>query len=526
MYMNKTKRFLSSTAAVTLAACIWSSAAFAASAAPPHPAKPYEPAPNSSGPGTGMQFSKKIYPIESKSFYRITSSGTVEFADRDDGTGWLAVPSAYIKGSSYNKENIDYGIYLTGAASSLQAHFVDTKLGALDQHGVLWWTHGTADGATVSGEQDSADNADPTMSTFFSMNIENGIGGDTPEHEVVIPGMSNDRRVGYEVTVATKSHYQLKATVPMYVCMYGYRASGSVIGPKPESYALRNTSTVNAGNEATVVDIVKLTHYAKLYDANHSDEELHSIAYNKQTHEYRYWYSAPSDAMGPEWERIVIKDKHINATGEMYVFAYVDGKGAVQWDFKAAGVLDGDALRQSVDKIDPLFPLKSDFIHDGFNFGKTFSVGAVAHNGTKWDGLALKVSEIQAIPATWRLVNNTTRPAALKAGEIAMTIAPQSALQDASAIDLADASAPLDITDRGWYLAAPDSAAVDGTGTVKPADAKSLNLMVGARIAGGNVNDPGCTSVVQVRYTLIPLFGPSDSQTSTDPVQGAGSNRS
>ncbi len=520
--MNQKERFLSCAAALMLASCCLSPMAFAASVerAIPHPNEAYHHAPD--GTEVGMQGSKKVYPVGSRSFYRVTSSGTVEFADRDDGSGWIAVPSAYIKGSSYNKDDISYGVYLTAGQ---QLHFVDLSLCAQGQDGTLWWTHGTADGATVSGEVDTADNTDPTLSTQFHMNIENGIGPDTPDHEVVIPGASDDQRVGYDITVATKAGYQLSVTVPMYVCMYGYRASGSVITPQPDSYMLKNTSVKNAGNEATIVDIVKVTHYAKIYDENHSDEELHSIAYNKQTNEYRYWYSAPSEVMGPEWERIVIKDKHINATGEMYVFAYVDAKGKVQWDFKAAGVLDGDAFRVSVDKIDPLFPLNTDFIYEGFTFGKSFSVGATARNNKKWDGMAVKVSELQAVPATWRVVSSSTRPADFKAGEIAMTLAPQAALSDASAIDLANASAPLDITERGWYLAAPDAAAVDAAGKVKPADAKSLGMMVGARIAGGNVNEPGSTSVVQIRYTLVPIFGANDSQTSTDPSHSTQTNR-
>ena len=36
-----------------------------------------------------------------------------------------------------------------------------------------------------------------------------------------------------------------------------------------------------------------------------------------------------------------------------------------------------------------------------------------------------------------------------------MSIAPDSAMYNASAIDLAKCSAPLDITENGWFLAAP-----------------------------------------------------------------------
>lgn len=97
---------------------------------------------------------------------------------------------------------------------------------------------------------------------------------------------------------------------------------------------------------------------------------------------------------------LVIEDKNINASGECYVI-FIDG----EWTFKAAGVLDDDAFRETVDAIDPSHPLSADFIHNGFNFGKEFSVGAVSNESEQSvdEGLALKVTELQAEPATWRL---------------------------------------------------------------------------------------------------------------------------
>ena len=44
-------------------------------------------------------------------------------------------------------------------------------------------------------------------------------------------------------------------------------------------------------------------------------------------------------------------------------------------------------------------------------------------------------------------------------------------------------------------------------------------------VAGGNVNDAGCTSVVKVNYTLTPVFQTGDGETSTDIGNVVESNR-
>lgn len=108
---------------------------------------------------------------------------------------------------------------------------------------------------------------------------------------------------------------------------------------------------------------------------------------------------------------------------------------------------------------------------------------------------------------------------ALKRGEIAMSIAPDKAMYNASAIDLAKCSAPLDITENGWFIAGAEKAKVaqDGAGTdaVSHDDAPALPLITTAKIAGSNVNDAGCTPVVRVTYSIIPMFETGDTQTAT-----------
>ena len=73
---------------------------------------------------------------------------------------------------------------------------------------------------------------------------------------------------------------------------------------------------------------------------------------------------------------------------------------------------------------------------------------------------------------------------ALKRGEIAMSIAPDSAMYNASAIDLAKCSAPLDITENGWFLAAPTEVTKTGAAAdaVTHDAAKALPLIVNAKM--------------------------------------------
>lgn len=301
----------------------------------------------------------------------------------------------------------------------------------------------------------------------------------------------------------------------MYVCMYGFRGTGSVVTPSKDAYQLKNYSTINENSKATIVDITKLTHYARIYDENHSDENLYAIAYDAGT--YTYWYSNPGDEELAKHEaHLVLTDRNINASGEVYVI-FIDN----EWDFKAAGVLTGDCLRETVNAIDPNHPLSEDLVYGEFNFGKEFAVGAAVEGGED-KGLAIKVTGLQAQPATWKLVPLSTAASEMKRGELAMSLAPESAISNASAIDLAACSARVDITERGWFLDAPANVT---DGVVAEEDATILPMITSAQMAGGNVNAAGCTSVVKVTYTVTPMFDIGDGETGTVAGDAVTSNR-
>lgn len=477
-----------------------------------------------------MLHSTPVYRIGTKSFYKVNDDGSVTYADQDTA-GFKAVPAAYIMGSYGNTG--EYGIYTTTKSDgSKLEHFVKIS-DCQEANGKVNWNHGTADEAKVSDDTkangvDTASNEDPTMSTQFYIYLDNNseIPEETPPTEKENQGVAtDDGRVEYDITVATVNHVNVKATVPLYVCMYGFRSTGNVVTPTKDAYQLRNYSTIDKNSRTYIADIAKVTHYSRIYDTDHSNDELFAIAYDATTKSYTYWYSDPATQAGwtePANYHQMGADEHINASGECYVI-FIDGK----WDFKAAGTLDGDALRETVKGIDDNHQLKEDFvISDGAtscNFGKKFDVGTSMTDNSKREGLALKVSELQAEPATWRVVPMNT--SALKRGEIAMSIAPDSAMYNASAIDLAKCSAPLDITENGWFLAAPTEVTKTGAAAdaVTHDAAKALPLIVNAKIAGSNVNDAGCTPVVRVTYSIIPMFETGDTQTAT--AGGVGSNR-
>jgi len=60
---------------------------------------------------------------------------------------------------------------------------------------------------------------------------------------------------------------------------------------------------------------------------------------------------------------------------------------------------------------------------------------------------------------------------------------------------------------------------------VSDENATTLCVTAKAQMAGGNVNDSGCTSVVKVTYTMTPAFGIADGETNTVTGDGVTSNR-
>lgn len=438
-----------------------------------------------------------VYEIGRKSFYKVNDDGSIVYADRQEDAAYKAVPSKYIDFGEY-WDGINHGFYTVATDDGYEVHVVSLA-DCIKDGGAYYYDHGTKVGATVSEEVDTATNQDPSMSTDFYINIEDGIDPDGIPTEGVKVKASTEDRVKYEITVATKTTYQLNATVPMYVCMYGYRGTGNVVTPTQDAYQMKNYSTYNENTDATITELVMLTQYTQLLDQEHSDENIHTIAYTRDGG-YEWWYSAPTINTADYVSIMNLDDNgyHINASGENYVI-FIDGN----WYIAAAGTLENGVLRTKVNEINAKFPLVEDFEFNNWNFGKEFAVGDKGEwtGDERVAGLPIKVTSLQAEPATWKLIDAEKKISEIKRGELIMTLAPEKASFDSSAIDLSDCSAPLDISDRGWFLGAPK---MNGEEVEAPT---ILGLKTFAQMAGGNVNASGCTPVVKVTYTIIPILG-------------------
>jgi len=548
-----------------------------------------------------------VTPIEQNSYYKIVADEYIGDDYKTDGykviysdidvEGYTAIPKSYRGETGVDSE---YGMYVNHLnLSEPEVVFVkldecrqitatdynkDKKYGGANEAGDTryLYNHATKDAATVSNTTDdtysisgdtSAQKTD--MGTLFSVRIENGVDPNGRTFENTENGSTGDARVTYDVTAMTKTTFQIKATVPMYVCMYGFRGTGNIVTPSSDFYKMENYSTIRVHDSATIVDIVKLTQFFQIKDDDHSNDPIFSIAciddgsgveyvqgvtysmqpkwINSTTAKYIWWYTQPDDAD----EVVVVKgataadDKvltiaelkalgryteipaaeAINASGQCYV-CYIDNDedGKQDWIFRAAGTLDEDAvLHQTVNKINEKagtaagglgkeseqFQLTDDMIIDDFKFGKFFSVGDKGeyNDDKQYSGLALQVSEIQAEPCSWRLVELSNHE--LKRGELAMSIAPKTATVDASAIDLSEIEEKTDITARGWLMSAPtvqneETGEVvthnETTGEIEVNGRTSLPLFTYARMAGSNVNAAGCTPVVKVTYTVTPMM--------------------
>ena len=109
-------------------------------------AAPIAEHPGASDGTTGMEPVKKVTVIGTHSFFKIDADGeTVIYADKDE-EGFEAVPSAYIKGSSYNEGDISYGMYVANG----KVHFVDLGICSDNGDGTFSFYHGTEDSASVS----------------------------------------------------------------------------------------------------------------------------------------------------------------------------------------------------------------------------------------------------------------------------------------------------------------------------------------------------------------------------------------
>lgn len=443
-----------------------------------------------------MDDAVEVFEIGEHSFYKISDDGKeIYYADRDDGANWKSVPSMYITGSSYNTSGEDYGMYIYNG----NVYVVSLQHCEFDIPDDAWYfDHGHEKNATISVPVDSATNDKPTLSVGVNAYSSVGIHNDSKQEETMYSLDSAYRNVSYEVYVTESNNYQLKATVPMYICMFGYSGNGSVITPNSDAYKITNYSTVTENEKASISHITRLIKYTPIYDDDNANMKVVAVSYDETTGLYKFYSTLPASApTDVEYTTVeaFFPELTIRANGNMSV-VYT----GTEWLFERTRNLKNGIQYDDVDEVTTDIPLEDDLTVHGRNFGKSFLVGSVGSVETepKTKGLAVQISEVQAKASSWRPVEKSTEE--LKAGEIVISISPTANVKDKSALDLSTASSCIDVSDRGWNMDRPT--VVNGVVTA----ATEFPIKTFAAIAGDNMNPEGCSPVVNICYKISPKF--------------------
>jgi len=475
-----------------------------------------------------------VTPIGTNSFYKVEEDDytgseyvpgyKVVYADRELDEDYHAIASDVINTASGS----DYGMMASSDGKKVAYMLLSECRTTKTAPKLYLYCHATEDGATVSNSTDNffnvTDDADSNdmMSTQVSINVRRVYDPEGNVTERVVRASSLDSRVNYDVTIATKRAYQLKATVPMYVCMYGYRGTGSIITPDSSVYSINNYSTIKQSDNATVNDIVKVTEMTVMKDDDHGADTVYAVGcLDEAAGVYYYWFSKPSDGDSATKEGITKTVAELKATGAYHVMTaeektnasgktavcYIDNDedGTKEWLFKKSGDLRNNKyLMETVSEIKQGdYELKSNLVVDNFDFDTYFATKQTGESLTdeRYEGMRMQVTSVTAKPTSWTLVPMSTINK--KAGEIAMSISPVGIVENSSAVDLSEASNGYDVTAASWCIEA--SECDKETGSVEPDDAQKLGLKVKASMAGSNLNAEGCFPAVTVTYTVAPV---------------------
>lgn len=114
------------------------------------------------------------------------------------------------------------------------------------EHDVDGDEHGTTEGALIGDEGDFADDGDNvTGSTQFYLNIDKDA-NHTDDTIIIKDADTTEGYINvchYDIEYSTQLESHIRATVPLYVCMYAYGGTGEVITPDEDAYAIENEST-------------------------------------------------------------------------------------------------------------------------------------------------------------------------------------------------------------------------------------------------------------------------------------------
>jgi hypothetical protein len=367
-------------------------------------------------------------------------------------------------------------------------------------HSATSKTHGTADTAEIGadGTFTQEDGANYNGKTQFYINVDK----DGTGTKIEIPDPEDvkvDDPSGachYELEWTRHREATIKATVPLYVCMYGYGGTGEVVTPEQDAYQIKNDSTYTEYKTISAA-------YAYYEVKQISGEENYTDPDGKTSYKD---YISGIEENTENGEVTITGTGSLNAEQKSGQYGYYvkDNKRKVVKLSECA--YDGEH-RHYKDTDDSV--LSSVYLDAKGNITTQDAGGTQANTDTKIyiagtsekaADLPLNVPTIKAESYTWKIMP-TSKIKDLEAGQISMTIKDL----DLSTVEGADKNT-LDIKDLGWVV---------------PAGAtNTLSLPIKAAIAGGSVNEEGCVPVVRVTYTVVPAYDAVPSGASDNGAEG------
>jgi hypothetical protein len=404
----------------------------------------------------------------------------------------------------------------------------------VEEHDSSGSTHGTTKDALVSDEDSfERDGVNDNGETTFYLDIDKDADSDKVviKDNVSVPVDLDTGICHYDLEWTTERTAQIKATVPLYVCMYGYGGTGEVVTPADDAYYISNESTYS-----DIKKVTNITPYYKVTKIQSQDEYVTEDTINAYID--AIIENADFDLNDPEVLAEVNKEiEEFKASDEAAQYAYesyldslksylnIDKNAEFPEEYQSGtyGLYTSDYGANytviELSKCDQHDSDEGDSCKAGDYFIKGADVDEVKIGETTYkvyeDGdekqgnpsfltaannayLPLNVPTIKT-DASWTL-KSLSDIGTLKQKQIAMSI---NSL-DLSKVDKGTSfgeSHTLDISGLNWVV----PAATKDYDTYKVTQGK-LNLPIQAAIAGGNVNDEGCVPVVKVTYTVTPAY--------------------
>jgi hypothetical protein len=359
--------------------------------------------------------------------------------------------------------------------------------------------HGTKDKALVGETETFATEEGGTNyngKTQFYIKVDKDATNtevEIPDPEIVDPPTDNSLGAcHYELEWVRHRDANISATVPLYVCMYGYGGTGKVVTPNDDAYYIKNESTYTEYKTISaayayyeVEEILNEEDYntnKEDYDQTYDDYIKGIENYNGGGEEGTFTPIGSLLSEQKSGQYGYYEEDNVRKVVSLSACTYDENKDHYHYKDTSKNVLESVYLDANDDIVSET--------KDGAT--KASEKGAIYIAGTadKAANLPLNVPTIKAESYTWKIMPTSTKN--LQAGQISMTINNL----DLSTVEGANDDNTLDIKDLGWVV---------------PADTNNniLKLPITAAIAGGSVNEEGCAPVVRVTYTVVPAYDSS-----------------